>query len=183
MPVIDARTLPPDEVEQAWALYHKRFAPVAKRAAQRHHMNRDEFDQVCADKRFFKFLAYDDDGQLVGLSTLTNDLDSMREWISVPFFARKWPDEYREGRIWYVGFVCCSARGSQNHAAFRDLLLAMNQVRDSNNGISFQDYCDSNGWLPRLTENLLALYGHPMTTELVDRQSYYLLRPAGQGAA
>jgi hypothetical protein len=181
MPVIDARTVPPDQLEEAWTLYAKRFTPLAERAAQRHLLDREEFDQICADKRVTKFRAYDGAGRLIGLSTLTNDLDSMQDVISVPFFARRWPDEYREGRIWYVGFVC--AAQSNEGRAFAELLLAMNEVRMTNDGISFQDYCTRNALLPTRAIEALARAGHRMMTEVVDQQSYYLLRPAGRVSA
>ena len=102
---IDVRTdLVDEQLEQAWQLYGVAFSHLNALTVQRHLMYRSEFDDVMTDRRIEKWLAYSDDGVLLGLATYTNQLSA---WplISPEYFARRWPAHYADSRIWYCGFV------------------------------------------------------------------------------
>src|SRR5258705_13410869 len=70
---IDVRTdLVDEQLEQAWQLYDTAFRHLNALTVQRHLMYRSEFDEVMTDTRIEKWLAYSDDGVLLGLATYTN---------------------------------------------------------------------------------------------------------------
>lgn len=104
-----AYELDPLRSGQAWQMYDAAFAPLRTRAMQRHAMNRDEFDQVMADKRVEKHMALDpEDDSIIALATFTNALDAM-PLISPDYFAARWPDFYEQNRVWYLGFFAIAA--------------------------------------------------------------------------
>lgn len=164
-------------LEEAWALYRDAFQELRELAAQRHQMYRDEFDDVMADKRVPKFVAYDDDqdSRLVGLSTYTNDLDAM-PLISPAFFAKRWPTEYAAGRIWYVGFVAVGQNMGAPLSTFADLLAAMHAVsgRDALTALDVCSRMDGIRRLPKRVEQLLDHLDGPVRARRLDEQSFWL---------
>src|SRR4029079_423277 len=112
--------------EQAWKLYLQSFDDLRYLAVQRHVMYGDEFDGVMADARVTKFLLHGEDGSLQAMSTMATDLRSM-PLISPEYFARKWPERYQAGLIYYIGFL---AVDPDHHATriLRDLVLATPQT-------------------------------------------------------
>lgn len=133
-----------DDLDLAIHLYRDAFADLNEFTVMDHMMPITKLEALFADKRFRKYTAWDEAGELVGLSTITNDLRAQREMtdISLPFFERHYPDEYAEDescRIWYIGFVC--ARPDSHPAeTFVDLVAAtMAPIRESR-GVGVLDY-------------------------------------------
>ncbi len=78
-------------IEAAWRLYEEAFQDLKSLAVQRHLMYRSEFDEVMRDSRVQKYLCYEDDGTLCGLSTYTNDLHAI-PLIAPEYFEHHWPE-------------------------------------------------------------------------------------------
>lgn len=93
-----------DYADEAWNLFSVAFASMRTAAMQRHMMTRPEFDTVMADTRVTKYLATDGTGML-GMSTLTNDLDAV-PLIEPAWFEHRFPAPYTARQIWYLGFAC-----------------------------------------------------------------------------
>lgn len=168
-------TLPRDLTAEAWTLYEETFRDLNAYAVQRHLMYRAEFDDVMGDDRVEKYLALDDDGALVGLSTYTNQLDAM-PLISPAYFARRWPDLYATRRIWYCGFVAVHPRG-QGGTAFGELVEAMYRVAAAQNGIIALDTCKHNNdtrHLDRVIPLMLHRLSGEVRTERMDEQTFWL---------
>jgi len=174
------RKLPPDVREQAWQLYRTAFEDLNARTIQRHLMFRPEFDGVTDDERIEKWLAYDDDGRLAGLATYTNDLGA---WplISPEYFARRWPVEYAEQRIWYCGFV---AVPSHSPGVFVQLIEALYRQAEVQRGVISLDICRYNveafqldrgiaRWLNRIS-------GGQVRCEAADSQTFWIYETAGR---
>jgi hypothetical protein len=161
-----------ERLEEAWALYADAFEELRAVAVQRHLMRRAEFDDVMADDRVSKYLAYDDD-LLVGLATVTNDLDAM-PLISPDYFARRWPDHYAQRRIWYLGFI--AIRPDQRGGAVRALLVdRLWQPVRANSGVAALDICARNGalGLPSAIKRSLELLSPDVVTTRLDEQVYW----------
>lgn len=189
MPVVQDNNLSPEETEAAWQLYANAMKVLTKRAAQRHLLNEIEFGEIAADKRIIKIRVHDDDGTLVGLSTFTNVLEAV-PLIEPAYFAHNWPDFYRRGAIWYVGFVC--ARGGRQAHAYRDMIMAMYALvkpNDHTDGIVAMDYCNFNvdaRQIPQITEKLLrsaSPAGENVRSGEVDAQRTYVVRFDGHPVA
>lgn len=140
---IDIRSdLAAADLDRAWTLYEESFAGLNAHAVQRHLMYRTEFDAVAADPRIQKWLAYNDDGDLVGLATYTNELDA---WplIAPEYFALRWPELYAAKAIWYCGFVAVQ----QNAAAanvFTAVITGMYRQAEEQHGVIALDFCSYN---------------------------------------
>jgi hypothetical protein len=167
----------PRLVEAAWQLYLDAFQDLAAHAVQRHLMYRSEFDEVMADPRVSKYLAYDD-GVLCGLSTYSNRLESM-PLISPQYFERRWPNHYAEGRIWYCGFVAVVPPGN---GAFPLLVEAMYRETEKQGGVIALDVCRHNDdlhSLPKSIELMLTRISNGVVqTELADAQQYWIYQTA-----
>jgi hypothetical protein len=137
-----------------WYSYEKAFTEVNTLAAQRHLMTITEFGQVLRDTRITKYVASNDNGDVLGHSVLTDDL---RAWplISPAYFERRWPKEYADRRIIYIGWVC--ALPGAPVTTFPDLIAAMLPTVVDRDCIGVMDFCTHNvvRGLPRATSRIL----------------------------
>ncbi len=133
-------TIPDTRLDDAWRLYNAAFRDLNAMTVQRHLMFQPEFDAVMQDKRIDKWLSCDETGDLLGLATYTNDLAA---WplISPEYFARRWPQEYAERRIWYCGFV---AVPGHDPGVFTGLIEAMYRRAEEQRGVISLDICRFN---------------------------------------
>ncbi|WP_426504406.1 hypothetical protein ACPPVO_43535 [Dactylosporangium sp. McL0621] len=129
-----------EQLEQAWRLYETAFRHLNALTVQRHLMYRAEFNDVMTDHRIEKWLAYSDDGVLLGLATYSNQLSA---WplISPEYFARRWPAQYADNRIWYCGFV---AVPGHEQGVFVKLIEAMYRHAEEQQGVISLDICRHN---------------------------------------
>lgn len=169
-------TLHRDLAEQAWNLYHDAFIELNSLTVQRHLMHRHEFDEVLADPRVDVYLSFGADGDLRGLATYTNQLEAM-PLISPAYFARRWPEQYAAGRVWYCGFVATIRDGSRAAGAFIELITSMYQVAEAQGGVISLDICQYNDGahqLPRRVELLLRrVSGGTVRAMQLDEQRFY----------
>ncbi len=171
----------PDREQQAWDLYQSAFTGVNALAVQRHLMYRTEFDDVMGDKRVQKYLYIPDgspDGRVAGVSTFTNDLDSMT-LISPAYFERRWPDLYSTRRIFYCGFVAVDP-AHQSTAAFGQMVAAMYHTAADANGIIILDICSHNEdqrslhqVIPLMLKRLARPQGRSVIATRLDTQTYW----------
>jgi hypothetical protein len=161
-----------DRLEQAWELYGLAFDELRAMAVQRHLMYRAEFDDVMADDRVAKYVAYDGD-RLVGLATYTNDLDAV-PLISPEYFAHRWPDYYAQRQIWYLGFFAIHPehRGS---GVFESVIDRLWQSVRADRGVAALDICTRNetiGLHMAIRRTLEALSPEVVTTA-IDQQTFW----------
>lgn len=129
----------------AWAAYNKAFEPVRRRAMQKHVMSWEEWCDVVEDPYVQKHLALDDNGQLAGMSVITNHLPAWH-WIEERYFEAHYPRQWASGAVWYVGFVFTVGAGRGAHAelrevhAFSELIRSMWPQVIASDGIAVMDY-------------------------------------------
>jgi hypothetical protein len=165
-----------DEMHKAaWELYERALGEMRSLAVQRHLMYQSEFDEVMLDQRIEKYLCYSDEGDLCGFATFSNDLTAM-PLISPDYFARRWPDLYRQGRIWYAGFVAVD-RDARSSRALLELMEAMYNTASSQNGMIALDFCrhnDTKRNMGRATERILRRFaGGVMRAERMDEEQFW----------
>jgi GNAT superfamily N-acetyltransferase len=158
--------------EEAWKLYNQSFDELRYLALQRHVMYDDEFDAVMADPLVDKYLLFDAEGSLQGLGTVTTHLRSM-PLVSPHYFERKYPERYRAGEVYYIGFVGVHP-DSHGTGVFGELIHAMAEQIAHVEGVAVVDVCGHNKdrlHLPRAIHWLLSTWAEVEMAEL-DAQTY-----------
>ena len=157
------------DLEILHPLYLRAMAPLVTRAAARHVLTRDEFDEEMADPRILKLLVRDDDGSPAALTTLTRDLDAV-PWVNPSYFWTRFPDAAGRGALFYLGYTLVDPDRRRSHA----LLLMASEVKrqlEAVNGVVGFDTCAYNdehgigrwtGWL----------FGPRSTVSPLDTQTY-----------
>jgi hypothetical protein len=157
---------------RAWELYREIFTPINSQAVQRHLMTGEEFSDLIEDKRVFKYLAYDE-GRMVGISTITNDLDA---WplVSPYYFATHWTSQYARNAIWYIGLV--GVLPSAPARTFRALIGAMYPQVAESRGIFVQDFCQANidRRLPAAMQAVVGALASGTWTKQIDAQTFWV---------
>ena len=95
---IDDRT-----IDDLWPSYERAFAPLRTKSATRMVMHRSEFQKQLRDTRIVKYVARFR-GDAVGLATLALDLHAI-DWISPDYYAHRFPDRFRRGLVYYLGWM------------------------------------------------------------------------------
>ena len=168
------RVLAPELMEQAWDFYCAAFDELRTEAVQRHVMHREEFDVQMTDDRVLKLVGLQD-GRVVGLAAITEDLDAVPQ-ISPEYFERRWPQLYAERRIWYVVFIAAQA-GAAGTGMYVQLIRGIVERIKSNDGMAAADICSYNENVHALPEMLRRASGRvagSATRQLLDTQSYWL---------
>jgi hypothetical protein len=167
------RTVLGPQLEECWSLYNVAFEELRSMAAQRHVMVREEFVENMRDHRIIKFMAIDDSGAIRGLSTYTNDLSSMH-LISPDYFEQRWPQQFADHDIWYVGFV--GIHPEERHAGLYDLLITEMTARHRGKpAVVGMDVCGRNAKIgfPQGTLKIVSRQYDNVTLERRDEQSYW----------
>lgn len=137
-----SREAPVEIVDQFWPLYEEAFGPLRILAAARHVLTFDEFSAEIADPRIWKYVAFDEDGQMVGLTLLTDDLTTV-PWISPEYFEHHYPEQYARRAVFYMGFSL--VKPSMRHTRVFAAMLNPTALRvASTRGVCAYDVCGHN---------------------------------------
>jgi hypothetical protein len=93
---------PADLVEEFLSIYREAFLPLETLAPARQALTDAEFREEMVHPGVQKFVARNSEGEATALAFMTNDL-TLVPWISVPYFAARYPDEFARQAIFYVG--------------------------------------------------------------------------------
>ncbi|MBL0887720.1 hypothetical protein HGK34_15780 [Myceligenerans sp. I2] len=156
-----------------WELYLDAFEPLRTRAAARHVLRREEFDQEMADRRVTKLVARDRDGEPVGLTTLATDLTAV-PWVSPEFFTARYPEHAARGAVWYIGFTL-SHPSRRSTRTFMDMIDALVAHLTENQVVCAYDVSRFNDESRHFADNLRRHLERTedVTVETVDQQTYY----------
>lgn len=168
------------KLDDAWKLYQESFEELNAKTVQRHLMTRSEFEEVCWDIRVQKWLVFDDGGQICGMATYTNVLESM-PLISPAYFERRWPQLFALSRVWYCGFVAVAPTAPA--AAFVDLITGMYRVAERDGGVIGLDLCRWNDEVRHLSR-VIRLVLHRasdgrVVAEAADAQKFMIYQTRG----
>ena len=157
------------DLEVLHPLYLRAFAPLVTRAAARHVLTRDEFDQEMVDPRILKVLVRDEDGSPVALTTLTRDLTAV-PWVNPSYYWTRFPDAVGRDALFYLGYIFVDPERRRTQA----LLLMASEIRthlEQVRGVVGFDTCaynDDHG-IGRWTS---WLFGPQSTVAPFDTQTY-----------
>lgn len=159
--------------DRFWELYVTAFGPMRTRAAARHVLRREEFDDELADGRVTKLLARDEQGEAVGLTTLATDLAAV-PWVSEEFFAVRYPEHAARGAIWYIGFTLTHP-GRRATRTFMDMIDALTAHLAEHRVVCAYDISRFNEDSLRFADHLRRHLErtHDVDVRAVDRQTYY----------
>ena len=131
-----------------------------------------EFLEEMVDPRVNKYVAWDEHGEVIGMSTLTSDLSTV-PWISPGFFEHRYPEHFARGAVYYMGFTLVSAE-RQGGRVFATMLQRMADQIGDDRAVVAWDMCMLN------EEAGLAEAGNAMlesmaevSIETIDRQTYW----------
>jgi hypothetical protein len=176
MKIVIVEQLRGGEADDAWKLYEEAFEGLNTLTVQRHLMTRSEFDEVCWDIRVQKWLAFDGSGQLCGLATYTNVLESM-PLISPAYFQNRWPELFALSHIWYCGFVAVGS-SAKSVSPFVEMITGMYQVAERDRGVIGLDLCQYNDEVRHLSRVIrLCLHrisGGKVLAEVADQQKFMI---------
>lgn len=165
--------------EEFRAVYRKAFAPLETLAAARQALTDDEFRAEMTDPRVVKFVAADPSGEVCALAFMATDLNLV-PWVSVPYFAKKFPDHYARGAIFYVGALLVRAE-RQGGPWVKVIVDDMVRYVAEHRGVAAFDCCGFNTDVVKLPETLARAthrLAYAETVEL-DAQRYYAYEMAG----
>lgn len=154
-------------------LYEAAFGPLRTRSIARQTLTEDEFTAQMVNGAVSKYVAWDAEGNPVGMCTLTQQLDTV-PWISPEYFAARYPEHWARRAIWYFGFIL--AHPSQRHSRFLDQMVEVGVGELAAQGaICAYDICAYNdemlGLGRRLSESFERTTGVAATR--TDTQNYY----------
>lgn len=169
----------PELVEEFLAVYRAAFSPLETLAPARQSFDDDEFREEMVDERVIKFVAYDTDGHACAMAFMATDLHAV-PWISVPYFAKKFPDHYARGAIFYVGALLVRTE-KQGGPWAKAVVDDMVRFVAENRGVATFDCCGFNVDVVKLPDTL-ARATHALAyaeTDELDQQRYYAYTMAG----
>ena len=154
------------------ALYRRTFGALATRAVARQVLHESEFMEEMRDPRVHKYVARMGE-QIVGMSTLTSDLETV-PWISPDYFAHHYPEHAARGAVYYLGFTLVSGDHRRSRV-FQAMIERVVEVLVAQKAVCAWDICafndDSIGFGDAIEH---FLHGQAeVTVEKIDRQTYY----------
>lgn len=163
-----------------YELYLETFGDLASRAVARQLLHEHEFMAEMVDERVHKYLVWDETGEPVGMSTLTNHLETV-PWISPDYFAHHYPEHSARGAVYYLGFIL--VRHDRRRArVFSDMVSRIVDVLVADRAVCAYDICAFNNDVLRLQDNIESLLRRisDVAVHPVDTQTYYTAAFSGR---
>jgi len=156
-----------------YELYHQTFSALQVKAVARQLLHEHEFFEEMLDPRVHKYIAWDDDGVAVGMSTLTRNLETV-PWISPDFFAYNFPEHTKRNAVYYLGFTLVHPHRRQTRI-FQAMISRVVEVLVADKAVCAWDICSHNDISLSLQDNIERLLHRraDVTVAPIDRQTYY----------
>ena len=176
------RELDDRTVAEYWALYRATFAELEVRAMARHLLHEHEFVEEMKDPRVMKYVARNADGEVVGLSTLTRDLETV-PWISPGWWAHHYPEHTARNAVYYLGFTLVR-HGQRQTRVMWAMIETIVELLVAERAVCGYDYCKFNDQVLGLGSGTEALLHRIADVEVdaADTQTYYRAVFAGPRA-
>jgi hypothetical protein len=181
---ITVETVVDEETAAAYyRLYRETFGALETRAVARQLLHEHEFLEEMRDPRVHKYVAWDADGTVIGMSTLTADLATV-PWISPAYFAHHYPEQAARGAVYYLGFTLVH-QGRRRTRVFRAMVERIVELLVAERAVCAWDICAFNDDLLGLGDSIERMLEGlaEVTVAPVDRQTYYAGTFHGERAA
>lgn len=165
--------LPDDLITAFRGLYRESFEDMDRRAAARQSLTDEEFVEEMHHEAVEKWVAWTEDGQAAGLAFMTADL-SLVPWISIPYYANRFPEHYARNAIFYFGSLVVHPDHRGGPAA-RTLIAECCRYSAAAEAIIAFDCCEFNVDVVRLPEMIARISGRVAVVQPheLDAQRYY----------
>jgi hypothetical protein len=162
-----------ETAEEYYALYLDTFGDLATRAAGRQLLHREEFLDDMRDARVHKYVAWNEDGEAVGMSTLTSHLETV-PWISPAYFAHHFPEHTARDAVYYLGFTLVHRRHRRSRI-FRAVTERVVELLVAERAVCAYDICGYNDEMLGFSSNIERVLHRKadVTVAAIDRQTYY----------
>jgi hypothetical protein len=140
-------TFPAEDIEPFYRVYWKSWEGMLDRSPCRQYLRLDEFRDEMKDDRVLKFVLWDEHCRPAAMAFAASDL-SVVPWVAPEFFSSRFPEHYREGRIFYIGSIIVHPTRRQSRAIY-NLLAAITDHMVATRGIAAFDcseYMRRHGW-------------------------------------
>jgi hypothetical protein len=156
-----------------YTLYHETFSTLQVKAVARQLLHEHEFMEEMFDERVHKYVAWDAEGNAVGMSTLTRHLETV-PWISPEFFAYHFPDHTARDAVFYLGFTLVTPHRRQTRI-FQAMIERVVELLVAERAVCAWDICSHNDMTLSLQDNIERLLDRraDVTVAPIDRQTYY----------
>jgi hypothetical protein len=169
-----------DETARSYyQLYRDTFGELEALAVARQLLHESEFLDEMRDPRVHKYIAWDEGGRAIGMSTLTTDLETV-PWISPAYFASRYPEHWARGAVFYLGFTLVHREHRQSRV-FQLVTQRMMEVVIAARGVCGYDICSYNNDSIDFGANIERLLHRnaDVTVERIDVQNYYAVTIRG----
>lgn len=166
-------TVHDDLAEGFLAVYREAFAPLERLSPARQALTDEEFLAAMGDKSVLKVVGWDRDGQACAMAILTTDLSTV-PWISVPYFAARFPDHHRRRALYYFHAILVRSR-SQGGAWARLVFEELTRMLARENAVAAFDCCNHTVEVTRLPEMIARVANRLCVFDPIelDRQHYF----------
>jgi len=163
----------PETALSYYELYRDTFGALETKAVARQLLHKHEFLEEMHDPRVQKYVAWNECGEVVGLSTLTSDLETV-PWISAAYFAHHYPEHTARGAVYYQGFTLVH-RGYRKSRVFQILTERVVELLVAERAVCAYDICAYNNDTIGFAANIERLLHRnaDVTVVPIDVQTYY----------
>jgi ribosomal protein S18 acetylase RimI-like enzyme len=165
----------PEPWRQAlWGLY-KNSLHIEEAIQEQSCYTEDSFIGALTDVEYNKVVLVID-GSPSGLLMGTNSLEKARvAYINPEFLRQRYPQEVREGRLWYLTCMFISPE-VRNLGFAREVIRASAEAIRRKDYVLISDVCDKRLFLPDVLVGLGEDIGFPVEKEILGSQTYFALR-------
>lgn len=171
---VEQNSVVPDDLARTFlGVYREAFDPFEVLSPARQALDDDEFLAAMRDDSVVKFVGWDRDGGPCAMAIMATDL-SVVPWISVPYFAARFPDHHRRGAVYYFHALLVR-RQSQGGPWARLLLEELIRMLARDDAVGAFDSCSHTVEVARLPEMIARVARRLCTLDPIelDRQHYY----------
>lgn len=163
----------PETALSYYELYRDTFGALETKAVARQLLHEHEFLEEMHDPRVQKYVAWNDCGEAVGLSTLTSHLETV-PWISAAYFAHHYPEHTARGAVYYQGFTLVH-RSYRKSRIFQILTERVVELLVADRAVCAYDICAYNNDTIGFAGNIERLLHRnaDVTVVPIDVQTYY----------
>lgn len=162
-------------LDKLWGLYEESMS-INESVQEQVSYTRDTFVAALHDIDYHT-IVMTVDGEPMGLAMATDNVEKMRDaYINPKFMRARFPEETERCGILYITNSFLSPRLRNLGLARLFLDVCVRPVTEDGYHLAF-DVCEGREFLVDFFTKLLDEAGHPVETELLGRQQYYIFKP------
>ena len=169
-----------DAITEAFVpIYHESFAHLAELSASKQVLSDTDFRRLMRSNDVLKFSGWNEGGELCAVALATPKLDLV-PWVSTPFFAKRFPDQYGRDAIFYFLTILVRAENrDQSWAAA--IMEAISLHCGACRGVTVFDCCTFNTDVVQVPEMIMGIARRCLEFDSfeLDVQRYYALEIHG----